>query len=106
MDPHRLAEERSLALHRVVVERLRSDPRVLSRAQEKVAHWVASGEAPHYARAWKELLGGPLEAICALLVADTEAGRAMRQATPFAGAVEPRERWRIWARARADASVR
>ncbi len=106
MDPHRLAEERSLALHRVVVARLRSDPHVLSRAQEKVERWVASGEAPHYALAWQELLAGPLEAVCALLVADTEAGRAMRQATPFAGAVEPRERWRIWARAREDASVR
>ncbi len=100
MDPHRLAEERSLALHRLVAARLRSDPRVLDRARETVGRWMASGRAPHYARAWQQVLEGPLDDVCALLVADTEEGRAMRQATPFAGVVDPRERWRLWAETR------
>jgi hypothetical protein len=106
MDPHRLAEERSLALHSLVAARLRDDPRLLTRAREKVQHWVASGDAPYYARAWQDLLAHPLDAICALLVADTEEARAMRQATPFAGAVGPRERWRIWAETRKALSTR
>jgi hypothetical protein len=31
-----------------------------------------------------------------LLVDDDEEARSLRQATPFAGALKPRERWRIW----------
>jgi hypothetical protein len=106
VDPHRLAEERSLALHRVVAERLRSDPRVLRRARDKVQCWQASGQSPHYARAWLRLLAGPLEPLCELLVADTEEARALRQATPFAGAVSPQERWCIWAQTREALATR
>jgi hypothetical protein len=106
VDPHRLAEERSLALHRVIAERLRSDPRVLGRAREKVQRWEASGRSPHYARAWQRLLEGPLEPLCELLVADTEEARALRQATPFAGVLSPQERWRIWAQTRETLATR
>jgi hypothetical protein len=100
MDLHRLAEERSLAYHRVVAERLRTDPRVLARARERVRLWIAEGRVPGgvpgYAREWERLLAAPVDTVCDALVADTEEGRARRQATPFAGVVGPRERWAIW----------
>lgn len=59
MDPHRLAEERSLAYHRVVAARLAREPRLVEEARE------------------------------------------LRQSSPFAGALSPRERWRIWREVRA-----
>ena len=96
MDAHRLAEQRSLAYHRVVAERLRSDGRVLPVARARVTEWLAEGRSTHYARQWERLLAGPLDVLCEALVADSEEGRARRQATPFAGALDPRERWRIW----------
>jgi hypothetical protein len=105
VDPHRLAEARSLAMHRVIAERLRGDPRWLERARERVAGWMAQGRSPYYAAAWQRLLESPIEEICAMLVADTEEARALRQATPFAGAIGPRERWSIWARVRDTGSA-
>ena len=103
MDPHRLAEERSLALHRAVLARLEGDPSVLERAQANVRAMLTDGRSTHYARAWAQLLAGPVSRLREALVADTEEARALRQATPFAGVVGPRERWEIWRRVREQA---
>jgi hypothetical protein len=96
VEPHQLAEQRSLAYHRAIAARLVREPSLVARARAKVAAWRAEGRSLFYARAWERLLSGPTEALAQFLVADTEEARALRQATPFAGALEPRERWRIW----------
>jgi hypothetical protein len=83
MDPHRLAEERSLEYHRVVAERLADDPTLLERARERVG-------------AWAEYLSGPLASLQALLIDRGEQAAELRQSTPFAGALDPRERWQLW----------
>jgi hypothetical protein len=94
---HSLAEERSLALHRAIAERLRSDPRILERARERVRRWAESGGAhPDYVDAWEVVLSRPPEGIAAFLVDPGEHARALRQASPFAGSLTPRERWSIW----------
>ena len=97
MDAHRLAELRSIALHRAIADRLRHDPSLLEDARARLARWRDAG-ALHveYAAEWQHALDLPLDDLCALLVADTERARDLRQCTPFAGAVDPRERWRIW----------
>ena len=100
MDPHRLAEKRSLAYHVAVAQQVRRDPAVIDRARATVGRWLSEGRALHYALAWDRLLSGSPSILCELLVADTDEARALRQATPFAGVIEPRERWRIWQRVR------
>ncbi|HET9766102.1 MAG TPA: hypothetical protein VFS60_04610 [Thermoanaerobaculia bacterium] len=98
---HELAEARSLALHQAVAERLREEPELISTARERVASWRRSGSvAPVYAEAWAELLAGDLDALLAALADPGERARALRQVTPFAGAIDPRRRWRIWREAR------
>ena len=101
MDAHRIGEERSLELHREIARRLMRDPRVLLRARAQVARQIDEGRGVAWARAWQSLLEGPLEALLAMMTDPGEQGRAMRQATPFAGVIEPRERWRIWRQVRA-----
>ncbi|MBV9948818.1 MAG: hypothetical protein JOZ69_18365 [Myxococcales bacterium] len=96
MDAHRLAEERSLAYHRVIAGRLRSDPAVLEAARRRVSAWREAGVVPFYAAEWDRVLAGTVDSVCATLVSETEEARALRQSTPFAGFVSPRERWRIW----------
>jgi hypothetical protein len=96
VDPHRIAERRSLAYHQLVAERIRRDPRLIEQALARVARWLAEGRAPHYARAWQSVLSGSIEDVCRVVEADTEEARALRQATPFAGVIDPRERWKIW----------
>jgi hypothetical protein len=98
---HELAEERSLAIHRVVAERLRQDPRLVSMARARVEGWLKDGSVhPTYAGAWHRLLGGPLDALLLVLSSPAEDARALRQCSPFAGIVDPRTRWRIWSEVR------
>jgi len=106
MDAHRLAEERSLALHREVAVMLRRDPARIRDARDRVRSWLADGSvAEPYARAWSDLLEGPLDALLAVLHDEGERARALRQVTPFAGCVDPRTRWRIWREVRERASA-
>ncbi len=97
MEPHQLAEERSIELHREVARRLRVDDRVLDATRARVAAWLESGDVPElYARRWQRILDLPIEDLCAFLVDPGELARELRQVTPFAGVVDPRTRWRIW----------
>lgn len=93
MDLHRRAELRSIALHAVVAERLRADPKIVARARQRIER---SDVHPTYRAQWVALLDGPLDELTAALVRDDEAMRALRQTTPFTFVVGPRERWRIW----------
>jgi hypothetical protein len=96
-DLYRLAEERSLAYHRQVAELLALHPEMLASFRARAFAWATSGEshAP-YGQKWLALLDGPFEQLLEALVDPSERARALRQSTPFAGAIGPRERWRIW----------
>lgn len=97
MDLHRLAEERSVAYHRVIAGRLRDQPEILEKARRRVQEWLASGaSARFYARRWAEILAGDTASIAAFLVERSELADELRQSSPFAGALNPRERWQIW----------
>lgn len=102
-NPHQLAEARSLAAHRLIAEHLRENPELVLRARERVADWAARGTVnPHYCRAWQEWLDLPLAALLCRLEGTDEEARALRQVTPFAGVLSPRQRWRIWKAVRED----
>ena len=97
MDGRHTAERRSLAYHRAIAERLVHDPSILSRARERVAGWTASRAVhPTWAAAWSELLSRPVDEIRDRLRDPGEAMIAMRQTTPFAGALDARTRWQLW----------
>jgi hypothetical protein len=97
MDPHRLAEERSVAYHGVIASRLREQPEIQEAAQRRVQGWLASGEmAPASSARWAVVLACGLSSIEAFLVERSEVADELRQSSPFAGALGPRERWRIW----------
>lgn len=82
-------------MHALVADRLDDD--LLASARERVERWLAdSGPVrPPAAASWQEILSLPRSEIAARLTEDSEQMRDLRQNTPFAGAVEPRERWRI-----------
>jgi hypothetical protein len=93
---HGLAEERSIELHRAVAQRLLSQPDLLDVARARVRAWLGTGSThPHYAKAWAEVLDGDVSRIAAFLVDPGERARAMRQASPFAGFLDSRTRFRI-----------
>ncbi len=92
---HRIPELRSIAFHRLVAERL--DDELLATARGRVDGWISDGGrvAPVWAERWREILSRPPPEIARVLVEDNERMRDLRQVTPFAGAVEPQERWQI-----------
>jgi len=97
MDLHRLAEERSIAYHRAIAERLGAQPEILANARRRVEDWLASREGQRfYARKWAEILAGDASSVAAFLVDRGELAVELRQSSPFAGALNPRERWKIW----------
>lgn len=94
---HRVVEDRSLAYHRVIAARVVTDETIVLRARERVRAWER--DAPmsrEYVEAWRALLDGPIEVLTACMVDRSEHARALRQTTPFAGALSARERWRIF----------
>jgi hypothetical protein len=96
---HRRIERRSLELHRAIAEKLRAHPGLIEIARDNLARWsAASGRSQPYWDAWGRILNLPLAEILALLGEDSERMAALRQATPFAGVLEPAERWAVYAR--------
>lgn len=97
MDLHRLGEERSLAYHQLIAERLPHQPEVLEMARRRVEGWLAASPTPQFhARKWAAILAGDIPSIAAFLIDRGELAVELRQSTPFAGALKPQERWKIW----------
>jgi hypothetical protein len=91
-----MAEERSIAYHSEIARLLPSRPDVLEAARARVRGWLQGGDvAESYARAWLEMLDRPLDELRGALTDRGQAARDLRQVSPFAGALDPRTRWRI-----------
>jgi len=98
---HELAEERSIAMHAAVADRLRADPSLLDAVRGRIEGWLRDGSVhAEYARAWAEIVARPLPEILRMLTDRGERARALRQVTPFTGILDQRERLRIRAEIR------
>ncbi|MDX2178460.1 MAG: hypothetical protein SFV18_02630 [Bryobacteraceae bacterium] len=97
MSGHERIDRRSVALHRAIAAKLAQDPELLEIARDNLRRWRAeAGRSTHYLEEWSRLLDRPLPELAALIVEDSERMRALRQSTPFAGVLDPKERWAIY----------
>lgn len=103
LDAHRIAELRSLAYHREVARRLPTRQDLIDGAQAQVERGLHDPRAAPWLAEWQQLLDGPRDALLAVLTTDDERCRALRQCTPFAGALTARERWSLWKSVRREA---
>lgn len=92
--PPELHRELSLALHTAVASML--DEEMVGEARRKLDQWLAQGgsSAPLLLR-WREILFLPLDEIRGWLTDGSEEAAWLRKASPFAGALPPRERENI-----------
>lgn len=96
-DLREVNERRSIALHRLVGERLQRDPTIVAAARQRIVRWLADGSIhPAYGEAWRQLLEGPVDALVAVLTDPGEHPRALRQCSPFAGVLDAKTRWSVW----------
>ena len=95
--PHDRIERRSLALHKAIAAKLRGQPDLLATAQDNIERWSRQrNNSQPYLDEWREILRGPLSEILELIEQDTPRMGELRQSTPFAGVLDPRERWHIY----------
>lgn len=104
---HQRIDERSVALHRAVAEKLRKNPALLHIATENLDRWYeTAGRSRPYLDEWRRMLQLPLDELLALIGQEGERMTALRQNSPFAGVLEPAERWAIFERFRIEANFR
>jgi hypothetical protein len=106
---HSLQDAVSLELGRRIAHGLHEHPEWLDLARANIERWEERNrDVPSLLRCyaeWKELLRRPIDEIAAALTAETEDGQRIRQNSPFAGALSPREVWEIKRRHRHGTSA-
>jgi hypothetical protein len=98
MRSHEWIDERSLALDRLIEEKLRAQPVLLERARATLERWIAQRQptVPAALLEWREvLIQWPFESILGLLTGTDERARRLRQSSPFCGILTPEERLAI-----------
>ena len=99
---HFRIEERSIALHRAIADRIRTNPRLMDKARENLQKYLdqfaqENSPAPKYLTEWQDILTHrPREAVLEFLVSSGEKAGRLRQSSPFAGILTPKERWKIY----------
>jgi len=101
MRTHREIDARSLAMHRLIAEKVRREPALLEAAKATLARWrgIGDGSTRPYDEQWERVLNEGLEATVRAALEESERGDAMRQCSPFPGILAPRERFaflRAW----------
>jgi hypothetical protein len=97
---HVRREEQSLEMHRRIAGRLMSNPHaVLGKAFANLDSWSrqhAGGASEAVLLEWRTLLeSSSVAEIAGFLVSADERAVRMRQSSPFAGVLSPREVWEI-----------
>jgi len=93
---HARVEARSLAMHRVIAEKLRNNPGLLEAAGENIRRWRRQGVDVTAFAEWEAILGRGVAETVRVLTDPSEEGIRLRQSTPFTGVLTPAERRRFY----------
>ena len=96
---HDLQDNVSLEMARRIAVGLPQHPEWLEVARANLGRWSRlNRNAPSLLRCyeeWRALLDRSVAEICSILTAETEESQRLRQNSPFAGVLPPREVWKI-----------
>lgn len=95
MRSHDWIDRRSLALHEAVARKLEAQPELLEIARENLARWLLTHRRPALIEWLDVLQRSSLLDVIRLLRSPGEDAARMRQSSPFAGVLTPRERQAI-----------
>lgn len=93
------SDDFSLELGRAVARQLEcNETAVRALAQRNLTRARAERDVqPSWMHRWQELLDGPMSELIDVLTSPSEEARVLRQSSPFAGVLAPRERWALLA---------
>jgi len=94
MRTHQFLDARSLALHRLIAEKIRRDPALFQKVRSTLAHWqtIVSADSQPYLIEWARLVEAGMDECLAMATEDSEHATALRQSSPFCGVLTERER--------------
>jgi hypothetical protein len=97
MTKHQDLDARSLAMHKLVVEKIRRNPELIQHVAGNLARWkiIVCANSQPYVDAWQSLLDRGVEHCLRLAIEDSEHATAMRQSSPFGGVLTHAERWQF-----------
>ncbi len=98
MKTHQGIDERSLAFHRLIAEKLRADPSLLEIPRRNLQRWLktCSDDVRPALLEWQEIIEeGDIARIIGILEERSDKARAMRQNSPFPGVMSTQERLAI-----------
>lgn len=91
---HERLDRRSLAMHRLIADKIRAEPALSMIASENIDRWLRTARRnDRLLNTWSELLKQGILTALAVATEDSERARELRQSTPFAGVLSPQERW-------------
>jgi hypothetical protein len=93
---HQEIDQRSLALHRLVCEKIRNNPELFDSVKKTLARWklIVSKNSQPYLDQWQLLVDEGLDVCLAAAVEDSERGASLRQASPFTKILTNQERFK------------
>jgi hypothetical protein len=96
---HAYQDSVSMEIARRIAAELPRRPEWLDLARGNLDRWsrrnAGSASLLRCYSEWRAILDRPVEEICAVLTSQTDEGQRLRQNSPFAGALTPREVWDI-----------
>lgn len=103
MPTHQEIDARSLALHRLVAEKVRREPERFDRARVILARWrqVVCANTQPYLEEWEDLFQQGMDPCLDLALEVSERADALRQCSPLACVLTNRERFEFlkgWSR--------
>ncbi|MBI4192293.1 MAG: hypothetical protein HY525_17360 [Betaproteobacteria bacterium] len=100
---HRIIEARSLAMHCLTAQKIERNLALLDQVRRTLATWRSryGEDTPRALDEWEAILRRPWPEIAAFITDQGARAARLRQSTPFAGVLSPRERERVYAAFRA-----
>ncbi len=95
MRTHQELDQRSLALHRLIADRIRQDPVLFDKPRQTLARWrtVVSQNSQPYVQDWLQLIDSGMDVCLSVATQESERAAALRQTSPFCGVLTHKERF-------------
>lgn len=93
---HQRVDMMDLEMHRLMVEKIRRQPRLFGIARRNLKRWLTLGGNVAPVKEWQRIVDTrPREEVLALIGEDSEEGNRLRQNSPFRGILSETERIEI-----------
>ena len=94
---HQWIDARSLAMCRLIAEKIRFDPDLFHKAIETLNHWKQIRQpTPRTVWEWEKIIqNNSVERVLEILTEESEEGNRLRQGDPFCGILTEEERLQI-----------